>query len=118
MRIAAIVFFLWVGVGYAQMMADPNANIAIANPAYKSAHPRIAIDQAHGNIHTVDGLFKPFALLLRDNGLRRPPTGVARFAGLEWLQRGQAVRGTRRPRSVFSSVFSGIGSCEEVGYPA
>ncbi|MBA3915785.1 MAG: hypothetical protein H0X25_18415 [Acidobacteriales bacterium] len=68
MRIAAIVFFLWVGVGYAQMMADPNANIAIANPAYKSAHPRIAIDQAHGNIHTVDGLFKPFAQLAENDG--------------------------------------------------
>jgi len=68
MRIAAAVLFLWVGVGYAQMMADPNANTTIANPAYKSVHPRIAIDQAHGNIHTEDGLFKPFAQLAENDG--------------------------------------------------
>jgi hypothetical protein len=73
MRIAAVVLFLWVGVGHAQMMADPNAITTIANPAYKSAHPRIAIDQAHGNIHTEDGLFKPFAQLAENDGYQVVP---------------------------------------------
>lgn len=73
MRIAAVVLFLWVGVSYAQMMADPNANTTIANPAYKSAHPRIAIDQAHGNIHTEGGLFKPFAQLAENDGYQVAP---------------------------------------------
>jgi hypothetical protein len=73
MRIAAAVLFLWVGVGYAQMIADTNANTTITNPAYKSAHPRIAIDQAHGNIHTEDGLFKPFAQLAENDGYQVVP---------------------------------------------
>lgn len=69
MRIAIfVVLFLWVGIGYAQMMPDPDANTTVANPAYKSKHPRIAIDQAHGNIHTKDGLFRPFAQLATNDG--------------------------------------------------
>jgi hypothetical protein len=50
------------------MMADPNADATVANPAYKTIHPRVAIDQAHGNIHTKDGLFKPFADLATNDG--------------------------------------------------
>src|SRR5271167_1025576 len=68
MRIAAFALFLSVGVGQAQMIADPNADATVANPAYKGTHPRIAIDQAHGNIHTKDGLFKPFAQLAGNDG--------------------------------------------------
>ena len=73
MRIAAAVLVLWAGVGYAQMIADPSANTTIANPAYKSAHPRLAIDQAHGNIHTQDGLFKPFSDLAENDGYKVIP---------------------------------------------
>lgn len=68
MRIAAFALFLLLGVGQAQMIADPNADASVANPAYKTTHPRIAIDQAHGNIHTKDGLFKPFAQLAANDG--------------------------------------------------
>lgn len=68
MRIAAFVLFLSVGIGQSQMVADPNADATVANPAYNTAHPRIAIDQAHGNIHTKDGLFFPFAQLAANDG--------------------------------------------------
>jgi hypothetical protein len=42
MRIAAFVLFLSIGIGQAQMIADRNADATVANPAYKTTHPRIA----------------------------------------------------------------------------
>jgi hypothetical protein len=52
----------------AQQIPDPNFDARVAHPAYVANHPRIAIDQAHKNIHTADGLFKPFADLARNDG--------------------------------------------------
>jgi hypothetical protein len=68
MKIAVLVLFLSVAISQAQMIADPNADATVANPAYRTAHPRVAIDQAHGNIHTKDGLFRAFADLARNDG--------------------------------------------------
>lgn len=40
-------------------------------PAYEAGKgPRIAIDEAHHNFHTVDGRYRPFAELLRRDGYR------------------------------------------------
>ncbi|HTC63191.1 MAG TPA: DUF4350 domain-containing protein [Candidatus Saccharimonadales bacterium] len=52
----------------AQQIPDPYFDAAVAHPAYSSSHPRIAIDEAHKNIHTSNGLFKPFADLARNDG--------------------------------------------------
>ena len=68
MKIAVLVLLLSAAVSHAQMIADPNADASVANPAYTATHPRVAIDQAHGNIHTKDGLFRPFADLARNDG--------------------------------------------------
>lgn len=44
---------------------------AVDNPAYATGEgPRIVVDAAHGNWHTVDGRFAPFADLLRADGYR------------------------------------------------
>jgi len=59
MKIAVLVLFSSVAICRAQMIPDAKADTTVPNPAYKTVHPELAIDQAHGNIHTKDGLFKP-----------------------------------------------------------
>lgn len=56
-----------------QQMADPNFDARVIHPAYETVHPRVAIDEAHDNFHTQDGLFKPFADLLRNDGYNVTP---------------------------------------------
>jgi hypothetical protein len=52
----------------AQQIPDPNFDATVAHPAYTANHPRVSIDEAHKNFHTVGGLFKPFADLARNDG--------------------------------------------------
>ena len=52
----------------AQQIPDPNFDATVAYPAFTVSHPRIAIDEAHNNIHTASGLFKPFGDLARNDG--------------------------------------------------
>jgi hypothetical protein len=68
MKIIVLVLISSLAVWQAQMMPDPKADATVANPAYKTSHPKLAIDQAHGNIHTKDGLFQPFAQLAANDG--------------------------------------------------
>ncbi len=64
----AVIVILCVGVTFAQQMADPKFDATVTRATYRTNHPRVAIDQAHDNFHTKDGLFKPFADLLRNDG--------------------------------------------------
>src|SRR5262247_2367432 len=61
-------------VGLAQQgdeqFADPDFNPAVEKPAYTSVRPRVVLDEAHGNFHTVSGRYKPFADLLVADGYR------------------------------------------------
>jgi len=66
MRIVAIM--LMAGAAWAQQMPDPNFDAHVDQPAYRSQHPRVSIDEAHRNFHTADGRYKPFAELLRNDG--------------------------------------------------
>lgn len=59
---------LWSWPLAAQQVSDPDFNASVATPAYTSASPTVAIDEAHGNFHTADGRYKPFADLLRNDG--------------------------------------------------
>lgn len=68
MKLTSFFLIFGVGIASAQMKPDPNFNDMVAHPAYTANHPRVAIDQAHDNVHTKDGLFKPFADLLQNNG--------------------------------------------------
>ncbi|HET9229873.1 MAG TPA: hypothetical protein VFO00_01210 [Vitreimonas sp.] len=59
------------GAASAQQIADPDVDLTIASPAYAAeAGPRVVIDAAHHNFHTVDGRYAPFAQLLRNDGFR------------------------------------------------
>jgi hypothetical protein len=62
------LFFVFVSVVSAQQIPDPNFDAAVIRPTFTTTHPTVAIDQGHDNFHTKDGLFKPFADLLRNDG--------------------------------------------------
>ena len=55
----------------AQQVPNPNADMAVAAPAYRAeTGPRVLIDAGHANFHTIDGRYAPFATLLRNDGYR------------------------------------------------
>lgn len=73
MRTAAfpIVCVLAMGTAAAQQVADPEADLSVTEPAFSAGTgPRVVIDGAHHNFHTVDGRYAPFAQLLRNDGFR------------------------------------------------
>lgn len=57
---------------------DPN----VAAPAYTSRHPAVLFDEAHHNLHTSGGLYRPFAELIGRDGYRveANKTPIARAA--------------------------------------
>ena len=55
-------------------IADSSFNSPITRPAYSpGAGPRILLDEAHHNFHTLDGRYSAFARLLQRDGFRVEP---------------------------------------------
>ncbi len=51
--------------------ADPSYRIGVQRPEWAAEQgPRVAVDAAHNNFHTVDGRYQAFAQLLREDGFR------------------------------------------------
>ncbi|MEO5616890.1 MAG: DUF4350 domain-containing protein [Candidatus Eisenbacteria bacterium] len=63
----------------AQQEPDTSFDTRIARPAFTRRHPRVAIDEAHHNFHTMTGRYAPFAALLRSDGFEVGP-GRERFS--------------------------------------
>ncbi len=60
---------LTLGACFARQVPDDGFRYPIETPRYPAGSgPRVAIDAGHGNFHTADGRFGPFAQLLRDDG--------------------------------------------------
>jgi hypothetical protein len=53
-----------------QQSADLDYDTTVAAPAYKTQHPAVLFDEAHNNLHTAGGLYKPFADLVSNDGYR------------------------------------------------
>ena len=53
--------------------ADPDFDTTVAAPTYTSRHPAVLFDEAHCNLHTAGGLYKPFADLVGHDGYRVAP---------------------------------------------
>jgi hypothetical protein len=53
-----------------QQTADLEYDTTVAAPAYKTQHPAVLFDEAHHNLHTAGGLYKPFADLITHDGYR------------------------------------------------
>ena len=49
---------------------DADFDAHVENPAYQQAGPRVCIDEAHRNHHTLDGRYAPLARLLENDGYR------------------------------------------------
>ena len=68
----AIIAGIWKGSFSAQQIpgqqADLNYQTSVARPAYINNHPKVLFDEAHNNIHTASGLYKPFADLMTNDG--------------------------------------------------
>lgn len=54
----------------AQQRADTTFDMSVARPAFTANGPRLAIDEAHENFHTMTGRYAPFAKLMRADGYR------------------------------------------------
>ncbi len=78
MRKLSLLFVLAASFVAAQQMADPNFVATIERPAFTTRHPRVVIDEAHENFHTMSGRYEPLADLLRADGYDVRP-GTARF---------------------------------------
>ncbi len=62
---------LAVGQAFSQQVPDLEYSPPVGNPSFPSGKgPVVAIDETHGNFHTVDGRFRPFAELLRRDGFQ------------------------------------------------
>lgn len=66
--ITALIVF-WGDSVLAQQVPDTLFSPTLPRPAYQQGvGPVVLVDAAHHNFHTIDGRFKPFALLLRRDG--------------------------------------------------
>lgn len=52
----------------AQQSADPDFDARVENPAYAKNFPRVLFDEAHNNVDTSTGRYKPFADLIFNDG--------------------------------------------------
>lgn len=58
----------------AQQVPDTTFDTRIARPAWERGRgPRLVLDQAHHNFHTLDGRYRPFGELARADGFRVSP---------------------------------------------
>lgn len=51
-----------------EQIADPQFKPKVSHPAYTQKGPKVLFDEAHQNIHTTDGRYKPFVELMKQNG--------------------------------------------------
>jgi hypothetical protein len=51
-----------------QQLSDPGFDSSVAHPTYTTDHPRVAVDEAHHDFHTIEGHYRPFAQLLTNDG--------------------------------------------------
>jgi hypothetical protein len=55
--------------------ADASFRPRVIEPAFaEGRRPRLVIDQGHGNVHTADGRYRPFARLMERDGFRVLPS--------------------------------------------
>ena len=77
-RLCVLLLIAAACVARAQQEPDLNYKPPLPQPAYADGQgPRVAIDAAHHNFHTVSGRYAPFAALLRRDGYRVDGLGRA-----------------------------------------
>jgi hypothetical protein len=87
--LSCLLVLTLVSRSFAQQIADPHFDARVENPAYTKNFPRVLFDEAHNNIDTTNGRYKPFADLLFNDGyhlaVSRQPFTKASLAGVKIL---------------------------------
>lgn len=77
-QLGAMSCLLMFSACFGRQVPDDGFRHPIESPRHAQGEgPRVAIDTTHGNFHTADGRFGPFARLLRDDGYRVESLDVA-----------------------------------------
>jgi hypothetical protein len=107
--------FVFVIVGFCaclaassqQVITDNDFDVSVTSPAYTREHPRVVIDEAHHNLHTMEGHYKPLAQLLLNDGYQvgpgMTPFAVSAFRGVAVLVVSNARGGDGPSTSAFTS---------------
>ena len=66
--LSCLLVLTFVSRSFAQQIADPHFDARVENPAFTKNYPRVLFDEAHNNIDTTNGRYKPFADLLFNDG--------------------------------------------------
>lgn len=115
--IIVVSCFVWSVALCAQQIADPNFDAKVIHPTYTTTHPRVAIDEAHDNFHTQDGLFKPFVDLLRNDGYDVRPNKTkfsgASLSGIDVLVISNAVGELKNDNNNSTAAFTNA-ECDAV----
>src|SRR5947207_15532137 len=56
-----------------RQVADAAFDTHVVRPAYVKQHPRVLFDEAHSNLYTSTGRYKPFADLIGSDGYKLEP---------------------------------------------
>jgi hypothetical protein len=99
-----------------QVVSDPDFNVSVKTPAYAGEHPRVVIDEAHHNYHTMEGHYRPLAQLLTNDGYNVTP-GTAQFTATTLLPATVLVvsnaRGGEGPPTAAQPAFT-VSECDAV----
>jgi len=91
-----------------QQVADSSFDVSVARPVYTGRRPVVVIDAAHGNFHTMDGRYQPFARLLANDGYDvRPGRSAferARLGGVDVLVISNATASDTSQRTAFTEA--------------
>src|SRR2546423_6784975 len=60
----------------AAQLTVPTFDASVPAPAYLTVHPQVLFDEAHFNVHTATGSYKPFVTLTRNDGYAVVPSKV------------------------------------------
>jgi hypothetical protein len=100
-----------------QQAADLEYDTRVAAPAYKAQHPAVLFDEAHQNLHTAGGLYKPFADLITNDGYRvtanKQPFSKDVLKGYQILVIANATGSLRDAAKASNPAFTAI-ECQAV----
>lgn len=68
-----LLFLLIALCACASQQPDNSFDVSIKNPAFKSIKPKVLLDEAHYNVHTASGTYKPFVNLIKNDGCSVEP---------------------------------------------
>jgi hypothetical protein len=85
---------------FPSQIPDPKFDARVARPAFRDRHPLVQLDEAHFNIHTARGTYRPFAELLTGDGYvvkpNRRPFSPSTLNGTDLLVIAGALHTRRR----------------------